>query len=462
MYLDFAGTTVYSTGLLEQTSRDLSGKVYGNPHSRHPASQELKKVVEQTRSRVLKHFNLSPKIYDVIFTSGATGAIKLGGEMFPWKGKTKLWYLRESHTSILGLRAMAQHWDADVGCFSKDQVQLVEESSKNYDQLLIAYPGQCNQTGERFPLKDWCERIRRSGNKCWILLDAASLATSCAPDLSSCDFDFIALSFYKIFGYPSGLGALIVKKSRDIELRKDWYFGGGTVDAIAFEDSWQIFRPNLHERFEDGTMNFLAVAALSHAFSHHELLFGSFQQISKHCSYLFKELYREMIKLTHPNGRPLCKLHIDDHSEEALEKRGPILNFNLMRNDGSWIGYGEVERLAAACNLFIRAGGFCNPGASQNWLDMSSKLVQEYAQTGHVCSSNDPVDIIEGKPVGSVRVSLGAMTTRQDIQQFLTFLKDYFIEAVPFSLPIPSAIETATLISAWICNSPLPFLFLSN
>ena len=43
-----------------------------------------------------------------------------------------------------------------------------------------------------------------------------------------------ALSYYKIFGYPTGLGALLVRRDVLPLLRKS-YFGGGTV-AVSLAD----------------------------------------------------------------------------------------------------------------------------------------------------------------------------------------------------------------------------------
>jgi molybdenum cofactor sulfurtransferase len=43
-----------------------------------------------------------------------------------------------------------------------------------------------------------------------------------------------ALSYYKIFGYPSGLGALLVRRGASQILRRK-YFGGGTVLACSAE-----------------------------------------------------------------------------------------------------------------------------------------------------------------------------------------------------------------------------------
>jgi hypothetical protein len=44
-----------------------------------------------------------------------------------------------------------------------------------------------------------------------------------------------ALSFYKIFGYPTGLGALLVRRASMPLLAGKLYFGGGTV-AVSCAD----------------------------------------------------------------------------------------------------------------------------------------------------------------------------------------------------------------------------------
>lgn len=47
-----------------------------------------------------------------------------------------------------------------------------------------------------------------------------------------------ALSYYKIFGYPTGLGALLVhKRAVPLLMKRKRYFGGGTVAvSVAEED----------------------------------------------------------------------------------------------------------------------------------------------------------------------------------------------------------------------------------
>ena len=60
-------------------------------------------------------------------------------------------------------------------------------------------------------------------------------------------------------------------------------------------------------------------------------------------------------------------------------------------------------------------------------------------QTGHVCG--DDLDLIDGQPTGSVRLSFGYMSTLDDAEKFLQFVCDCFIERPKqntqvFSFPI--------------------------
>ena len=69
---------------------------------------------------------------------------------------------------------------------------------------------------------------------------------------------------------------------------------------------------------------------------------------------------------------------------EDSSKQGPIVNFNLLRADGRVVGYHEVDKLAAACNIHLRTGCFCNTGACMKFLGMDSeKLKYHLAVSEH-------------------------------------------------------------------------------
>ncbi|KAI8358909.1 pyridoxal phosphate-dependent transferase [Mortierella sp. GBAus27b] len=481
IYLDHAGATLPPQNLLQKFTADLATNLYANPHSKSPSSQATSARVESARQKILHHFNASIHgEWDVIFTANATAGIKLVGEAFPWtrrsastsKPVSKLMVLREAHTSLVGLRGLVhddsegsfdletltehelekrlseaqppKHKDSDrrstvsqhpspppspslASTPSTQTTDAGEEPTYN----LFAYPAQCNFGGRRFPLS-WPaqikDRLDTPKSKTLVLLDAASYTMTSELDLSEYESspDFVVVSFYKMFGFPTGLGAVIVKTELGSKLRKR-YFGGGTVSAIASDQAWQVYRTSLHGRFEDGTLNYLDIVALDLAFENIQQTYGSYSNISPHVTALHRLIFKAMKDLKHYNGAPLCDIYVDD---EALvgdpQTYGPILNFNLRRSNGNWIGYGDVERLASMKNIHLRTGGFCNPGSMQRWLQLSADDVKKNLEAGHVCW--DDTDILNGKPTGSIRVSLGAMTTVDDVVGFIAFLEEYFID----------------------------------
>lgn len=59
----------------------------------------------------------------------------------------------------------------------------------------------------------------------------------------------MVVSFYKMFGYPTGVGALIVKESFLEILERPW-FAGGTVGVVQVPGSIFTRTNVLHEQFE--------------------------------------------------------------------------------------------------------------------------------------------------------------------------------------------------------------------
>ena len=84
------------------------------------------------------------------------------------------------------------------------------------------------------------------------LLDAAALAPTSVISLSDTPVDAMAISFYKMFGFPTGVGALIAKESFLAELTRPW-FAGGTVDVVQAPGNLHTMTAELHEQFEVST-----------------------------------------------------------------------------------------------------------------------------------------------------------------------------------------------------------------
>ncbi|PSK60306.1 Molybdenum cofactor sulfurase [Elsinoe australis] len=446
IYLDHAGTTLYARSLVENFANDMVSNLYGNPHSDSKPSAKAGQAVDDVRAQALKFFRADPEHWDLVFTANATAAIKLVVECFRDKAVStdmRFWYgyHADAHTSIVGGRELSAsslcfRSDADV----EDWLRAEESDKPAADCLgLFAYPGQSNMTGRRLPL-DWCGRLRkrRSGAKVYTLLDAAALASTNQIDLSepSSAPDLVALSFYKIFGFPN-LGALLVRKDSAAVLKARKYFGGGTIDAVTTGGlDWHASKvTNLHDRLEDGTLPFHSIFALGHAISVHKRLYGPEPMlcISMHTSRLIAILFQGLIALRHANGQPLVVVYNGQDVVYGDPKvQGATVAFNIHEANGAFIGYKKVETAANAKKIHLRSGSLCNPGGIVTYLGWSDEGIRAGYAAGHRCSK--PIEVVNGRQTGVVRASLGAMSSASDVVALLKSLHDTYLQASKLSL----------------------------
>ena len=93
---------------------------------------------------------------------------------------------------------------------------------------LLAYPAQSNFSGVQHPLR-WIQTAHERGYD--VLLDAAAYVPSNRLDLSVVKPDFVPVSWYKVFGYPTGVGCLIARREALERLRRPWFAGGSVYIA---------------------------------------------------------------------------------------------------------------------------------------------------------------------------------------------------------------------------------------
>lgn len=442
-YLDHSGATLYPASFIDQTALILKTQLLGNPHSGSPSSMLATKHVDDVRREILTLFNAGESEWDVVFVANSTAAIKLVADAFNGavgkkKGRGFIYrYHRDAHTSLVGVRELAREWEL----FEKDEdveSWLVEKRKKGKNSwglsclgqlttpkpippALFAYPAQSNLTGRRLPLQ-WAYKARNAHGY-FTLLDAAALLMTKPLDLRNpaTSPDYVSCSFYKIFGMPD-LGALIVKRgpAADI-LRKREYFGGGTVSTLlAGTDHHSLKLGHPHESLEDGTVPFHSILMLGVAIKRHKELYGGFEKIGKCTSALAWGLYQFLSSLRHSNGAKVVEFYSTPEFLDSI-RQGPILSFNLKGPHGGYIGFLEVEKRAAAENIHIRVGGNCNPGGVQWHCGFKeSELKRMFMMGEKACGDN--VDLVDGRPVGVVRVSLGAMSTWDDVRVFGEFV----------------------------------------
>lgn len=452
-YLDNAGAALYPDTLLKLFYDDLTSNLYMNPHS----DKYTNDCVDQIRTTILNHFNTDSTKYSVVFTSGTTKSLKLIVEAFKFRTNEtencngSLIYLQDNHTSALGLRELAREKQADIlhishgeflGALLTNNVTYVD--NKNKGNTLFVYPAQSNFNGFKYPInsieqiKNGCmdeftlENYSKTYCNWYVLLDAASYVSTSKLDLSITHPDYVCLSFYKIFGFPTGLGALLIKKESENVLSDKKYFGGGTVDIVSSTENFHVKRKDIVRRFEDGTIPFLSIIALQHCFNlWHKLIpkvidNDIMKTISFHTFYLAKDLYIQLSELKHPNGKKAVVLYNDTEFDD-FNKQGGIISFNLKRADGTFIGYAEFQHMADLFNLNIRTGCFCNSGSCQRHLGLTNAQAKEMYKAGHVCG--DTVDLLYGKPTGCVRVSFGYYNTYKDVDRIIEMICECFVKS---------------------------------
>jgi molybdenum cofactor sulfurtransferase len=237
--------------------------------------------------------------------------------------------------------------------------------------------------------------------------------------------DFTVCSFYKMFGYPD-LGALIVRRSSSHILQHRRYFGGGTVaQLMSSTNHVKRHDKDPHEHLEDGTCAFHSIIALGHAIDTHKRLFGSFSRISLHTSSLASLLATLLSELTHPRtGRKAVEIYTEENHGDP-KAQGPVIAINLQTATGEFIGFLTVEAAAAARNIHIRSGGHCNPGGVEQYCGLTAEQMKANFDSGKECG--DDLDVVNGKPMGAVRVSLGAMSTVDDVLRFVDFVNEEYV-----------------------------------
>lgn len=422
---------------MDAFTKQMQTLLLANPHSASASNPSIsQEIVETARKKVLGLFKADPEKFDVVFVANATAGIKLVLEAFSgYRQGFDYRYHRDCHTSLVGVRELAQ----DSDCFLSDKE--VEEwlakgapgSSIDGDlamPLLFAYPAQSNMNGRRTPLS-WPSLLRSAAQRSdvYTLLDVAALVSTSPLDLS--DYatapDFLVLSFYKMFGFPD-LGALIVRRQASHVFQHRKYFGGGTTEMITVAGNpWVARKEGIHSKLEDGTGATHSILALSCAIDAHLKMFGSFKDISDHTGWLAKCLYDGLVDMKHADGSPVFHIYKDVHSTYGdTRTQGATVTFNISKPDGTWAGSAKVGVTAAAYGIHIRTGGLCNPAGMAQALGHDSEVLQNAYMSGYRC--NGEQDLMNGTPMGMVRVSFGAMSTLHDVDTFIHFAKNNFVE----------------------------------
>ncbi len=423
VYLDYTGGGLYADSQLADHHSLLQDEVFGNPHSGNLTSRAMSRLVDRARERILRFFGTTPDEYQVVFTANATGALRLVGESYPFAAGGTLLMTADNHNSVNGLREFARTRGATTRYVALTPPELrvapglmeaaLAEAVSGQPNLL-AYPAQSNFSGVQHPLA-WIDRAHEHG---WdVLLDAAAFAPTNRLDLDRWRPDFVDLSFYKMFGYPTGIGALLVRHEAAARLRRPWYSGGTiTFSTVAVGGHRFADGP---ARFEDGTVNYLGIPAIERGLDLLESV--DLDAIHSRVMCLTGWLISELSALAHGNGQPVVRLY----GPASTDRRGGSVQFNVLDPDGRLHDCYGVETLANDRRISLRAGCHCNPGAREAALGYTEVDLAPCFPVGDDLSDDQFAEIAESRSTGAVRASMGLASTFADVAACVAFVQSF-------------------------------------
>jgi selenocysteine lyase/cysteine desulfurase len=442
VYLDYTGSGLVAASQVRHHQQRLAQTLYGNPHSVNPTSAAATEAIDHTRARILAHLNASPAEYTVIFTPNATGAARLVGEAYPFRRGTRYVLTTDNHNSINGIREFARRTGAittyvplqksDLRIHESDVVSaltskrgilrrlppscrsILRGSNSTKCRGLFAYPAQSNFTGVRHPLS-WIPLAQQRGYH--VLLDAAAFLPTSTLDLSEFKPDFVLVSWYKLFGYPTGVGCLIARRDtlECLRVRRPW-FAGGTIQAATASVPWHMMAEGA-AAFEDGTVNFLSIPDVHFGL---DWLAGTvgMSAVETRVKCLTGWFLDRLLQMRHSDGSPMARVY----GPTGVKMRGATVAFNFLDVAGKVVDERIVALESAAARISLRTGCFCNPGAGEAALGLDAKLVRKLSKRRQISRDLDGVAEVLGiSSLGAIRVSFGLASTTADVDKFFGF-----------------------------------------
>lgn len=419
-YLDYTGSALYGASQLRAHGRLLAGGLFGNPHSESGTARASTALIEQARTDVLRFLDVDASTHAVCFTANASAAIKLVAESYPFDARRRLVLSADNHNSVNGMREYARRAGASVrilplnAALELEAPEQVLRDAATDGAGLLAFPAQSNFSGVLHPL-DLVRRAQSLGFD--VLLDAASFVPSHGLSLRDCPADFAVLSFYKLFGYPTGLGALVMRRDAMSRLRRPW-FAGGTVRYASVQADVHRLHDGA-EGFEDGTPDFLGIAALPAGFALLDEV--GMPRLAARVAALAALLFERLRDLRHANGAPLVRVY--GPADPAA--RGGAVTFNVLDAHGAALPYAGVEAAARDAGISVRGGCFCNPGAAEAAFGAEpAQLAQCLAALGDAFTP-PRLSACTGKTAGAIRASVGLANDAGDIARLAELLATF-------------------------------------
>ena len=364
--------------------------------------------------------------YACIFTANASAALRLVGESYPFAPGGTFAPTFDNHNSVNGIREFARRKGAAISYVPVVAPELrvdraaasgVLAAGDRSARNLLAFPAQSNFSGVQHPL-DLVDEAHAAG---WdVLFDAAAFVPTNRLDIAAVRPDFVTLSFYKMMGFPTGVGCLLARRDRLAVLERPW-FAGGTITIASVQGDGHYLHQD-EAGFEDGTVDYLNLPAVSIGLEHLERI--GRDSIHARVGALTAWLLEALTGLRHANGRPVVVIL----GPRDVIARGGTITFQVSDRDGRAVDDRRIEQLANRAGVSLRTGCFCNPGAGEIAHGLGASDMRRWFERDQPMSFSELRDSLMSEHdvvVGAVRISLGIASNFADVYRFMCFLQGF-------------------------------------
>ena len=224
-YMDYSATTYVKPEVLDAMMPFFTEK-FGNPSSFYGISRETKMAVDNARAQVAKAINCDPN--EVYFTGGGSEAdnwaIK-GIATAHMKNGNHIITTKIEHHAVLHTCEFLEKFGFEVTYLDVNEEGFIDlkqlESAITDKTILVSIMFANNEIGTIQPIKEIGAICREK--KVLFHTDAVQAIGSVPVDVKEMNIDLLSLAGHKLYG-PKGIGALYIRKGVRID---NLIHGGG-------------------------------------------------------------------------------------------------------------------------------------------------------------------------------------------------------------------------------------------
>ncbi|AHM56544.1 cysteine desulfurase IscS [Peptoclostridium acidaminophilum DSM 3953] len=361
IYMDYAATTPIKKEVVDAMMPYLT-EHFGNPSSVHGFGRDVKKVIDESRDKIAKAVNAKPE--EIFFTGGGSESdnMAIKGIAFAYKDKGNhiITSKIEHHAVLHTCEYLEKNHGFEVTYLDvdKDGIISLEElrAAIKDNTVLITIMQANNEIGTVQPVKEIAQIASEKG--VFFHTDAVQALGNIEIDVKDLGVDLMSFTAHKIYG-PKGIGALYMRKG--IKLHP--LIHGGSQER----------------KKRAGTENVAGIVAFAKAVE-------------------------------------LATKDVAGHAKEQSQLRDHLIDSVLSRIPYARLNGHRQKRLPGNAN-------FCFEFIEGEAILLSLDLLGVAASSGSACTSGslDPSHVLMalGLPHeiahGSLRLTIGDMTTKEDI-----------------------------------------------